>query len=151
MFPLPLIRERTNYNSQLAHHLDLSRCKLLHKSLQPVLQTVRVVIQPESSGCWPTNRCLPCHGSGAYTRSHIDLVNSKKPPNKTKQIKTKLEALGECRPPWPRQIMTPILPNVKILSLGGERLTTKVLDHYLHHNLVMLPLLWVFFAHLLIL
>ena len=34
-------------------HLDLSRCPLLHKSLQPpVLQTERVVIQPESSG-WP--------------------------------------------------------------------------------------------------
>ena len=32
-------------------HLDLSRCPLLHKSLQPVLRTVRVVIQPESSGC----------------------------------------------------------------------------------------------------
>ena len=35
-------------------HLDLSRCPLLHKSLQPpVLQTERVVIQPESSG-WVT-------------------------------------------------------------------------------------------------
>ena len=34
-------------------HLDLSRCPLLHQSLQPpVLRTVRVVIQPESSGCW---------------------------------------------------------------------------------------------------
>ena len=32
-------------------HLDLSRCLLLHKSLQPpVLRTVSVVIQPESSG-----------------------------------------------------------------------------------------------------
>ena len=30
-------------------HLDLSRCPLLHKSLQPP-QTERVVIQPESSG-----------------------------------------------------------------------------------------------------
>ena len=36
---------------------------------------------------------------------------------------TKLEALRECRPPWPRQIITPILPTVKILSLGGKRLT----------------------------
>ena len=25
----------------------------------------------------------------------------------------KLEALRECRPPWPRQIITPILPTVK--------------------------------------
>ena len=54
-----------------------------------------------------------------------------------------------------------------MLSLGGERLTPpppppqkkkkkkkkkpKVLDHYLHHDLVMLPPLWCFFAHLLIL
>ena len=38
-----------------------------------------------------------------------------------------------------------------MLSLGGERLTPKVLDHYLHHDLGILPLLWVFFAHLLIL
>ena len=63
----------------------------------------------------------------------------------------KLEALGEPRPPWPRQIITPIFPNVITLSLGGERLTPKVLDHYLHHDLGMLPLLWCFFAHLLIL
>ena len=27
---------------------------------------------------------------------------------------------------------------------GGERLTPKVLDHYLHHGLVMLQLLWCF-------
>ena len=49
-----------------------------------------------------------------------------------------------------------------MLSLGCERLPTplkkkkkkkkkKVLDHYLHHDLVMLPLLRCFFAHLLIL
>ena len=32
-------------------HLDLSRCPLLHKSLQPpVLRTYRAVIQRESSG-----------------------------------------------------------------------------------------------------
>ena len=63
----------------------------------------------------------------------------------------KLEALGERRPPWPRQIITPIFPNVIMLSLGGERLTPKVLDHYLHHGLGMLLLLWCMFAHLLIL
>ena len=72
------------------------------------------------------------------------------------------EALRECRPPWPRQIITLILPTVKMLSLGCERLPTylkktkkknkkKVLDHYLHHDLGMLPLLRCFFAHLLIL
>ena len=70
----------------------------------------------------------------------------------------KLEALRECRPPWPRQIITLILPTVKMLSLGCERLPTpykkkkkKVLDHYLHDDLGMLPLLRCFFAHLLIL
>ena len=43
---------------------------------------------------------------------------------------------------------TPILPTVKMLGLGGERLTPKVLDHYLQHNLVM-PLLFFFsFTHL---
>ena len=72
-----------------------------------------------------------------------------------------LEALRERRPPWPRQIITCtlILPTVKMLSLGCERLPTslkkkkkkkkkKVLDHYLHHDLGMLPLLQCFFAHL---
>ena len=34
-----------------------------------------------------------------------------------------LEALRERRPPWLNQIITPILPTVKILSRGGERLT----------------------------
>ena len=74
----------------------------------------------------------------------------------------KLEALRERRPPWPRQIITPILPTVKMLSLGCERLLTplkkkkkkkkkKVLDHYLHHDLGMLPLLRCIFANLLIL
>ena len=53
----------------------------------------------------------------------------------------KLETLRERGPPWPRQIITPILPTVQMLSLGGERLTPKVLDHYLHHDLVVLPLL----------
>ena len=72
-----------------------------------------------------------------------------------------LEAFRERRPPWPRQIITLILPTVKMLSLGCERLPTplkkkkkkkkKVLDHYLHHDLGMLPLLRCFFAHLLIL
>ena len=44
-----------------------------------------------------------------------------------------------------------------MLSLGCERLPTplkkkkKVLDHYLHHDLGVLPLLRCFFAHLLIL
>ena len=71
-------------------------------------------------------------------------------------IITILEALRERRPPWPRQIITLILPIVKMLSLGCERLPPppskkRVLDHYLHHDLGMLPLLWWIFAHLLIL
>ena len=37
------------------------------------------------------------------------------------EIICKLETLREHRPPWSRQIITPILPNVKMLSLGGER------------------------------
>ena len=74
-----------------------------------------------------------------------------------KQNMFKLEALRERRPLWPRQIITLILPTVKMLSLGCERLPTplkkknKVLDHYLHEDLGMLPLLWCFFGHLLIL
>ena len=43
-----------------------------------------------------------------------------------------------------------ILPTVKMLSFGCERLPPplkkkKVLDHYLHHDLGMLPLLRCFF------
>ena len=38
------------------------------------------------------------------------------------EIYVKLEALRECRPPWLRQIIAPIFPTVKMLSLGGERL-----------------------------
>ena len=38
-----------------------------------------------------------------------------------------------------------------MLSLGGKRRTPKVLDHNLYHDLGILPLLWCFFAHLLIL
>ena len=37
-----------------------------------------------------------------------------------------LEALSEGRPPWPRQIITLILPTVKMLSLGCERLPTPL-------------------------
>ena len=38
----------------------------------------------------------------------------------------KLEALRERRPPWPRQIITPTSPTVKMLSLGCERLPTPL-------------------------
>ena len=60
-------------------------------------------------------------------------------PEGMSEKKFKLEALGERRPPWPRQIITPILSTVKKLSLAGERLTPKVLDRYLHRDL---PLFW---------
>ena len=56
----------------------------------------------------------------------------------------RLWALRESRPPWLRQIITPIFSNVIMLSLGGERLTPKVLNHYLHHDLGMQQLLWCF-------
>ena len=55
------------------------------------------------------------------------------------------------RPPWPRQIITPIFPNVIMLSLGGERLPERFWIITCTHDLGMLPLLWYFFAHLLIL
>ena len=37
-------------------------------------------------------------------------------------MREELEALRERRPPWPRQIITLILPTVKMLSPGCERL-----------------------------
>ena len=45
---------------------------------------------------------------------------------KLQQLEKKLEALRERRPPWPRQIITLILPTVKMLSLGCERLPTPL-------------------------
>ena len=120
-------------------------------------------------------QCKQCQV--AYVKTYLNMqCNGKcKPPgakpragryvrvghNKIIKKKKKLEALRERRPPWPRQIITPILFTVKMLSLSCERLPTplkkkkkkkkKVLDHYLHHDLGMLPLLRCFFAHLLIL
>ena len=41
-------------------------------------------------------------------------------------MQLKLEALRERRPPWPRQIITPILSTEKMLSLGCERLPTPL-------------------------
>ena len=38
------------------------------------------------------------------------------------ELNDKLEALREHRPPWPRQIITLILPTVNMLSLGCEKL-----------------------------
>ena len=58
------------------------------------------------------------------------------------KLNAEQEALRERRPPWPRQIITPIFPTVKMLSLGGEKLALQVLDHYLHHDLIMLRLLY---------
>ena len=61
----------------------------------------------------------------------------------------KLEALREHSPPWPRQIITFILPTVKMLRLGGEKawwfwiITCTTICYA---TAVM-----VFFAHLLIL
>ena len=67
----------------------------------------------------------------------------------------KLEALRERRPPWPRQITTPILPTVKMLSLGGERLPTpnkkKSFGSLPAPRSGYAMTIMVFFAHLLIL
>ena len=73
----------------------------------------------------------------------------------------KLEALGERRPPWQRQIITHILPTVKILSLGGERLSPPPPPKKKEKKkfwIITCTTIWVcyhyygvFFAHLLIL
>ena len=102
------------------------------------------------------------HGECKQGPCYFNILNNKF-DNWPSRRYIKLEALRERRPPWPRQIITPILLTAKMLSLGGERLPIlptppkkkkkkKKLDHYLHHDLGMPPLLWwVFFAHLLIL
>ena len=70
-----------------------------------------------------------------------------------------LEALRERRPPWPRQIITLILPTVKMLSLGCERLPTPYKKKKKKRFwIITCTTIWVcyhyygiFFAHLLIL
>ena len=98
----------------------------------------------------------------------IDLFSSKTVVDLllfSQKLILKLEALRERRPPWLRQIITLILllyiahcKNVepwlwKTTHPPKKTKTkkTKVLDHYLHHDLGMLSLLRCFFAHLLIL
>ena len=49
-------------------------------------------------------------------------INRKEIEKKYRQ----LEELRERRPPWPRQIITLILPTVKMLSLGCKRLPTPL-------------------------
>ena len=72
------------------------------------------------------------------------------PPHHLPLLVSPLPLFVHVHPPWLRQIITPIFPNVIMLSLGGERLTPKVLNHYLHPDLGMQQLLWCFVAHLLI-
>ena len=75
-----------------------------------------------------------------------------------------LEALSERRPPWPRQIITPIWPLKNIEAWwwktnpspqknkkNKKKNKKNVLDHYLHHNLVMLLPLWCFFCSFILL
>ena len=71
-----------------------------------------------------------------------------------------LEALRERRPPWPRQTITLILPTVKMLSLGCERLPTPLKKKKKKKGSGSLPaprsgyattIMVFFFAHLLIL
>ena len=62
--------------------------------------------------------------------SHRKFINPvQNPPNNGKQK----EALGGRRPPWPRQIITPIFPNVIMLSLGGERIITCTVIWVCYH------------------
>ena len=83
------------------------------------------------------------------------LIAQMEKKNKTRSTQRAQTSLAEAD-------HTPILSTVKMLSLGCERLhpptpppphppKKKVLDHYLHYDLGMLPLLRCFFAHLLIL
>ena len=65
--------------------------------------------------------------------------------------KAELEALRERRPPWLRQITTPILPTVKMLSLGGERLPRPPPPPPIEKSLDLHHYCGVFLAHLLIL
>ena len=79
----------------------------------------------------------------------------------TLDLKIKLEALRDRRPPWPRQIITLILPTVKMLSLGCERLPTPLTKKKKKKKrfwIITCTMIWicyhyygVFFAHLLIL
>ena len=77
-------------------------------------------------------------------------------------VQKKLKALRERRPPWPRQIITLILPTVKMLSLGCERLPTLLKKKKKKKKkmfwIITCTTIWVcyhyysvFFAHLLIL
>ena len=61
------------------------------------------------------------NGSG---KQFLNLIDTSFPP--TSKLHKILEALRERRPPWPRQIITLILPTVKMLSLGCERLQTPL-------------------------
>ena len=103
------------------------------------------------------NKCTNCKLLNSYSEGGIVALYAVPNPfllnkicsnhlNSYDQFIIQLEALGERWPPWLRQIITPILSTVKMLSLASERLTPKVLDHYLHHDLVMLPLLCRFYC-----
>ena len=54
-----------------------------------------------------------------------------------------LEALRERRPPWPRQIITPILSTVKMLSRGCERLPTPLKKKKKRFWIITFTTIWV--------
>ena len=54
------------------------------------------------------------------------------------------EALGEVQTSLTKADHYSHIAQCKNVGLNGERLTLKVLDHYLHHHLDMLQLLWCF-------
>ena len=80
------------------------------------------------------------------------ILENKYPTRSTQRV--------HCRPPWLRQIITPILSTVKMLSLGCERLPTPLKKKKKKKRfwIITFTTIWVcyryygvFFAHLLIL
>ena len=59
----------------------------------------------------------------------------------------KLEALRERRPPWPSHIITLILPTVKMLSLGCERLQTPIKKIKKRFWIITCTTIWVYYNY----
>ena len=103
------------------------------------------------------NKCLyaqaPLNKLSLRSSAIIDLTKYNNPSSsknitKTRSTQRAQTSLAEA------DHYSHILPTVKMLSLGCERLPPpplkkkkkKALDHYLHHDLGMLALLWCFFC-----
>ena len=115
----------------------------LHKILYSIIvNTFHHSFVIKFSGKWcksvfPNNIFMPAnnifwhifHARHFYTVKLVKIIYTNllkasldKPSSLCQGCTVKLEVLRECRPPWPRPIIAPILPTVKMLSLGGERL-----------------------------